>query len=259
MEQYQFAKNYQSPASLTAVSFPSPRFYSRMVGIFWRAAKVAKNGAYTGDRWAYDSNLVGKLVEDMGTRIIVEGVENLNFDGPCVFEANHMSTLETLFLPCVIQPLKDVTFVVKRSLLSYPCLGPVLAARDPIALGRANPREDLMLVMDEGKKILESGRSIIIFTQGTRKTRVEEADFNSLGVKLARKAGVPVVPIALKTDMWGEGRLIKDIGPINPALPLHVRFGAPVSIKGPGKEEHKAIVDFIKNAFNEWVDSDGQA
>lgn len=258
MKQYPFASNYQSTPR-AAVSFPSIRFYSRLIGIFWRAAKVAKTGSYTGDRWAYDSTLVGQLVEDMGTRIILEGVENLNFEGPCVFEANHMGTLETLFLPCVIQPLKDVTFVVKRSLLSYPCLGPVLAARDPIALGRANPREDLALVMDEGKKILESGRSIIIFTQGTRRTNVEAADFNTLGVKLARKAGVPVVPIALKTDTWSEGNLIKDIGAISAAYPLHVRFGTPVEINGPGREEHKVIVDFIKHSFDEWVSSDGQA
>ena len=188
----------------------------------------------------------------------IEGVENLDFEGPCVFEANHMSTLETLFLPCIIQPLRDTTFVVKRQLLGYPCLGPVLAAREPIALGRANPREDLKLVMDDGQKILGSGRSVIVFTQGTRRTNVEPGDFNSLAVKLARKAGVPVVPIALKTDAWGEGSLIKDIGPINPKLPIHVRFGAPVEIKG-AREEHTVIVDFIKNSFDSWVAADGKA
>ena len=255
--EHPFARNYESPA-LKAASFPSLRFYCRMAAIFWNAAKVAKAGEYSGERWAYDSMLVGRLLEDMGIHVSIEGVENLDFEGPCVFEANHMSTLETLFLPCIIQPLRDTTFVVKRQLLGYPCLGPVLAAREPIALGRANPREDLKLVMDDGQKILGSGRSVIVFTQGTRRTNVEPGDFNSLAVKLARKAGVPVVPIALKTDAWGEGSLIKDIGPINPKLPIHVRFGAPVEIKG-AREEHTAIVDFIKNSFDSWVAADGKA
>ena len=258
MEQHIFAKNYVS-SERQAASFPSLRFYSGLAGIFWRAGKVAKAGEYSGERWAADSLLVGRLIESMGTRIVIEGIENLDFDGPCVFEANHMSTLETLFLPCVIQPRRDMTFVVKRSLLSYPCLGPVLTAREPIALGRANPREDLKIVMEEGQRILGEGRSIIIFTQGTRRTTVEPADFNSLGVKLARKAGVPVVPIALKTDTWGEGFLINDLGSIDPGLPLHVRFGAPVEIKGAGREEHAAIVDFIKTSFDEWVAADGKA
>ena len=255
--EHPFARNYES-AELKAASFPSLRFYSRLISIFWNAAKVAKAGEYSGERWAYDSMLVGRLLEDMGIHVSIEGVENLDFEGPCVFEANHMSTLETLFLPCIIQPLRDTTFVVKRQLLGYPCLGPVLAAREPIALGRANPREDLKLVMDDGQKILGSGRSVIVFTQGTRRTNVEPSDFNSLAVKLARKANVPVVPIALKTDAWGEGSLIKDIGPIDPKLPIHVRFGAPVEIKG-AREEHTAIVDFIKNSFDSWVAADGKA
>ena len=170
-----------------------------------------------------------------------------------------MSTLETFFLPCIIQPRKDVTFVVKKSLLGYPCLGPVLASRDPLAIGRSNPREDLAVVMEGGLKHLESGRSIIIFSQGSRKPDVKAEDFNSLGVKLARKAHVPVVPVALKTDAWGEGSLIKDMGWIRPSLPIHVRFGEPVDIKGPGKEEHAAIVNFIKNSFDEWVAADGKA
>ena len=255
--EFNFARNYESP-ELKPALFPNIRFYSRLAAIFWKAAKVAKAGTYTGLNWSQDSERVGRLLEDMGIRVCIEGIENLDFDGPCVFEANHMSTLETLFLPCIIQPLRDVTFVVKRQLLDYPCLGPVLAAREPIALGRSNPREDLKLVMEDGQRILASGRSVIIFTQGTRNSEVDPAKFNTLAVKLARKANVPVVPIALKTDAWGEGSLVKDLGPINAKLPIHVRFGAPVEIKD-GRDEHNAIVDFIKNSFDEWVAADGKA
>ena len=49
------------------------------------------------------------------------------------------------------------------------------------------------------------------------------------------------------------------MGWIKPSLPVHVRFGAPVDIKGPGKEEHAAIVNFIKDSFDAWVATDGKA
>ena len=253
-----FSCNYRSQKR-KAVSFPSLRFYASLARIMYQAGRIASRGEYNAERWVYDSFLVGSLMERIGAPIVIEGIEVLDREGPCVFEANHMSTLETFFLPCIIQPRKDVTFVVKKSLLDYPCLGPVLASRDPLALSRANPREDLAVVLDGGKKLLEQGRSVIIFTQGSRKPEVREEDFNSLGVKLARKAGVPVVPVALKTDAWGEGSLIKDVGWIRPQFPVHVRFGEPVDIKGPGREEHAAIVRFIKDSFDEWVSTDGKA
>ncbi len=257
MYERHFSCNYRSEAK-PAKAFSSIRFYLSMAGIMYQAGKIANAGEYSAERWTYDSFLVGRLMESLGTSIIIEGIEHLDFDGPCIFEANHMSTLETFFLPCIIQPRKDVTFVVKKSLLSYPCLGPVLSSRAPLALGRVNPREDLTVVLEGGKKHLEAGKSIIIFTQGSRKSVVREEDFNSLGVKLARKTGVPVVPVALKTDAWGEGRLIKDIGKIRPQLPVHVRFGTPTVIRGNGRDEHATIVQFIKNSFSEWVVADGK-
>ena len=164
-----------------------------------------------------------------------------------------MSTLETMLLPGVIQPRKDVTFVIKKSLLSYPCLGPVLSARKPMALGRKNAREDLKLVMEQGTQIINEGRSLIIFTQGTRRRNVDTSDFNSLAVKLAKKTHVPIIPIALKTDAWGEGNVLKDFGKINPAIPIHIRFGEPIYISASGKKEHEHILRFIKNQFNAWT------
>ncbi|MGD8264746.1 MAG: 1-acyl-sn-glycerol-3-phosphate acyltransferase, partial [Desulfobacterales bacterium] len=77
--------------------------------------------------------------------------------------------------------------------------------------------------------------------------------FNSLGVKLAKRGKVPVIPVALKTDAWGVGRKFKDFGKIRPAIPVHITFGDPLQIQGSGKEEHKIIVDFISNTLNGYV------
>ena len=119
---------------------------------------------------------------------------------PVLFIANHMSTLETMILPCIISPLRKVTFVVKESLVKHPLFGDVMRSRNPIIVGRTDPRKDLEAVMTGGMELLSKGISIIIFPQSTRNVEFKPEEFNSLGVKLAKKAGVQVVPIALKTD-----------------------------------------------------------
>lgn len=248
-----YARNYHT-SEIQSCAFPSLRFYSLMAGILSRAGRIARNGTYTGDDWVQSSQEVGDALEATGAQLHIEGVEHITaLESPCVFVANHMSTLETFFLPCIIQPIRDVTFVVKASLLKYPCLGPVLKSRDPLVVGRKNPREDLNVVLDGGGRHLASGRSVIIFPQGTRSHTVDSGAFSSLGVKLARKAKVPVVPIALKTDAWGTGTIIKDIGWIRPELPVHIRFGAPVSIAGNGKAEHEEIVAYICDWHERWI------
>jgi 1-acyl-sn-glycerol-3-phosphate acyltransferase len=163
-----------------------------------------------------------------------------------------MSTLETFALPAIIAPFKDVTFVVKRSLIDYPVFKHVMRSRDPIVVDRTNPRKDFEAVLDGGTARLKAGRSIVIFPQTTRTATLDPETFNTIGIKLARKAGVPIVPIVLKTNAWGNGRLLKDFGKIDRSKPVHFAFGKPLWIKGRGTEEHQAIIEFILKKLEEW-------
>jgi len=172
--------------------------------------------------------------------------------GPVLFISNHMSTLETMVLPCVIAPHRDVTFVVKESLVRHPLFGDIMRSRNPIVVGRTDPRKDLEAVMNGGVELLSKGISIIIFPQSTRSIEFNPAEFNSLGVKLAKKAGVQVVPIAVKTDFWGNGKWIKELGPLDSNKPIYIRFGEPISITGNGKEENQRIIEFIKSSLEDW-------
>ncbi len=247
-----FSSDYISPEK-AKVMFPSLRFYVKLVNIIWKAGKKSRQGSYSGDDWIADSTAVGEALEYVGVKIRVEGTENLcATEGPCVIVSNHMSTLETMLLPGIIQSVKDATFVVKNSLLNYPAMGDILKARDAIGVGRTNPREDLQTVLTLGEAHLKNGRSVILFPQGTRQPEVRADDFSSLGEKLARRAHVPVIPVALKTDAWGTGSLIKDFGRIDPDIPVSVSIGKAMDISGNGKEEHLRCVEFIIAKYNEF-------
>ena len=250
------ADRYLSPAhapSWLGRVTPSLGFYGPLLWIVVKAGVKAMRNVYDGEAWARSSEETAAALEAVGCRIEVSGLEHFrSLEGPCVFIGNHMSTLETFVLPSMIQPWKEVTFVVKESLLKYPFFGPVLASRDPIVVGRSNPRADLVAVLDGGEARLAAGRSVIVFPQSTRTPVFAPAHFNTIGVKLAKRAGVPVIPIALKTDAWGNGRLIKDFGPVDVRKTIHVEFGEPMRVEGAGKAEHQRITDFIIERLGAW-------
>lgn len=218
-----------------------------------KGRKLAVKNMYDNEKWAASSYNIFEDVEKSGGKIFIDGMENINkAEGPVVFVSNHMSNLETFIFPCIIAPVKEVTYVVKESLVSNPIFGPVMRSRNPIAVSRKNSRQDLINVLNQGKDILTSGISIILFPEGTRQAEFSPEKFNSLGIKLAKEAGVPVIPIAIKTDFFSTGKLIKDMGPIRRKQPVCISFGEPITIQGNGKAEHKQVVDFIMNKINEF-------
>jgi 1-acyl-sn-glycerol-3-phosphate acyltransferase len=142
---------YKSPEgspSWFAKRFPSLAFYRRIVKIVFSASSKSKKGTYGDKEWVGSSYNTIKALEAVGIEVSMENLENLHsVDGPCVFVGNHMSTLETFVLPYFIAPHRAVTFVVKKSLVEYPVFKHVMISRDPVVVGRENPREDLKSMM----------------------------------------------------------------------------------------------------------------
>ncbi len=233
--------------------FPTPNFYRQFFWNVCRSSSIARRGKYDELEWSRTSFEVLKSLESVGVRTRISGVEHIrSLDSPCVFVGNHMSMLETMVLPAIIQPIRDVTFVVKESLMNYPIFRHVVRARDPIAVTRKNPREDFKTVMQSGTERLQNGSSIVVFPQTTRSLTFDPSQFNTIGLKLAMRAKVPMVPIALKTDAWGNGKWLKDIGRIDATKRVHFEFGRPLVIEGRGTVQQKEATDFIHEKLSHW-------
>ncbi|MEG8946103.1 lysophospholipid acyltransferase family protein [Rosettibacter firmus] len=245
---------YKTSRKISKRIFPSLYFYFKhLIPIVYRCNRLAVKGIYDDEEWIASSLDIMRGLEKSGINFHITGMNNLKaVEGPVVFVSNHMSILETFIFPSIIHPVKKIVFVMKEELVRFPVFGPVSAARDPILVSRNNPREDLMAVLNQGSERLARGKSVVIFPQRTRTQFLNPSSFNTLGIKLARRNNVPIIPVALVTDAWSNGKYLKDFGKIDPKREVKICFGEPIKISGNGSEEHQKVIDFIKSKFVEW-------
>ena len=242
---------YQTPEGLRSTGdkiFLNTRWYfvAKCFKFLLCKRRIALNGGFENDVWQKSSYEFIKLIESCGGKFSFSGLDNIrDLKEPVVYVSNHMSTLETFVFPCIMLMAGDVSFVVKRSLTTNYIFGPIMRATDPVVVNRKNPKEDLQQVLKKGKEYLQNGTSVVVFPQSTRSVKFDKSLFNSLGVKLAKSAGVKVVPVAIKTNFWENGKILKELGPIKRDNTIHMKFGEPISIEKNGKAEQEAIVDFI--------------
>ncbi|MBW2483105.1 MAG: 1-acyl-sn-glycerol-3-phosphate acyltransferase, partial [Deltaproteobacteria bacterium] len=55
-----------------------------------------------------------------------------------------------------------------------------------------------------------------------------------------------------KTDFHGNGRRVKEIGPIHTDRPIYFKFGSPIPVVGNGQAAHQRVVEFISQNLASW-------
>lgn len=243
-----------TPRSLLDRLFPTRwSLYVPHMAVVVRASWLASRGLLDDVAWVKSSLAVFRRAERCGVTFHLFGLDHLRRQTrPVVLASNHMSAAETQLFPCIIAPFLPVTFVVKRSLVTHPVFGPIMRSRDPVVVSRKDPRRDMEAVLTKGGELLRRGVSVVVFPQATRRLVFVPEQFNTLAVKLAREAGVEVMPVAVKTDFWGNGRVVRDFGPLDRSKPAFMAFGAPMAIQGHGREQHRAVLEFIEAHLRAW-------
>ncbi|WGK70052.1 lysophospholipid acyltransferase family protein [Candidatus Haliotispira prima] len=249
----------QHKASSVLAGLSMFRNYMKVVE---RDRAAARRGEYSDFLWGYSGLELTRLFEMYGARFCIEGLEQLQpwlsrperEKGKVVFAVNHMSSLETMTLGGYITPYMPTTFVVK-SALAGGYFAPLICSRPYVALERKNPLKDLETVLREGCEILQGGRSVIVFPQGTREEgQFSRSRFNSIAARLAAKADAALVPVALRTDFWSRSRQkwTQYIPLLHPEREVHFAFGPPLAVTGRGKEAQNRAVEFISDKMRQW-------
>ncbi len=197
-----------------------------------------------GSRPAYIAGrtfLVGYL--GLWHRFQAEGVENLPRTGGVLIVSNHQSMLD---IPAVaVAAPRHVAFVARASLARSRFLD-WLMRESGCVLVKPNTPDRAALEGMIGH--LQQGDCVAVFPEGTRTHDGTLGVFRAGAIVAARRAGVPIVPAAIRGafEALPRGRILP-----RPAR-IRVRFGAPIP---PGTEN---ALELARRAIGEMI-GDGRA
>ena len=105
--------------------------------------------------------------------------------------------------------------MLKKELLSIPLFGWFLKRAGMIAVDRKGGASALRSMARQATETLESGRSILIFPEGTRVAPGQTRPYQPGVAALYTQQKVPVVPVALNSGLfWGRRAFFKKPGTI---------------------------------------------
>ncbi len=122
------------------------------------------------------------------------GWENIEPGRAYIFCANHLSLIDT---PVVFSLPMEFRILAKKGLFQIPFLGWHLRRSGHLPVARDSPRAALRSFEQAARKIRE-GTSLFFFPEGGRSEDGRLQPFKTGPFLLAIKAGVPVVPMALR-------------------------------------------------------------
>ena len=130
-----------------------------------------------------------------------------------IYAAKHQSAWETTVLAWV---LRNPVTVLKQELLKLPLLGWYFQRAGCIAVDRSAGMAALRKLRDDALAAANTGRSLLIFPQGTRVAPGAEHKYEIGVFALYEASGLPVVPVALNSGhVWGRNSLVKRPGRID--------------------------------------------
>jgi 1-acyl-sn-glycerol-3-phosphate acyltransferase len=162
------------------------------------------------------------LLWGSGVRVKASGLENISPSGSYVFVANHLSYMDT---PVVLANIPvQFRFLAKSGLFQIPLMGTHLSRAGHIPVPRDDARGAVKTMNMAAQVMRARGVSLLIFPEGGRSETGDLASFKEGAAYIAIRAGVPLVPIALKGTRevlpFGSGHVRSG--------PVTMRVGEPI-------------------------------
>ena len=179
-----------------------------------------------------------------GVQLVVEGLENIPKDTPCVFVGNHRSYYDIPLLLAGLDAPHGI--LAKEELGKIPLLNRWMKLLGCVFVKRDDVRASVK-ALNDATAIVQSGKSFIIFPEGTRYKGEEggAGEFKNGAFRIAVKTGVPVVPVAIS----GARALFEAHGNRAVPGPVHIRVLPPIRTAGMSKAEQKQLPDAVRQTI----------
>ncbi|MGH8870889.1 MAG: lysophospholipid acyltransferase family protein [Acidimicrobiia bacterium] len=140
-----------------------------------------------------------------GTRLEVEGGENVDPTRSYVVVANHLSALD--IMACLLAVPLPIRFLAKKELFRIPVLAQGMRMVGIIEVDREARGAVHAEVNRQSKELIEKGRSLIIYAEGTRPRNGVMKSFKKGAFTMAISAGLPVLPMSIhgSFEAWPPG------------------------------------------------------
>ena len=158
-------------------------------------------------------------------------------DKPCILICNHGSYLDWMLLDVLLlrKHRRNITFLAKTKLLGNPVWRQMIWYRRAILVDERDKLHATAKIIRLFRNQADLKPVVVIFPEGTRSRSGERLPASSGAAWLARKCGVPLVPVALKGfwQVWPPHRLLPSLR----RSELLVRFLDPIDVELIGDDE----------------------
>lgn len=190
------------------------------------------------------------ILKIAGAKVFAEGMENIPEDTAVLFVGNHQSYFDILSTFIFIK--NGTGFVAKKEMRKIPLLSLWMKGINCLFLDRENIREGFKTIL-QGADELKKGNSMFIFPEGTRSQDGSMLPFKEGSTKMAEKAKVPIIPVAITgtADLFENNHALK----LTPAR-IHVAFGKPIIADRLPKEQKKFLAAYVQGQIKEMLEKE---
>jgi 1-acyl-sn-glycerol-3-phosphate acyltransferase len=138
----------------------------------------------------------------------VHGAELVDRRRSYIVVANHLSVLD--IMACFLAVPVPIRFLAKKELFRIPVLAPAMRAIGIVEVDRKARSAIHEQVNRQARELVASGRSLIIYPEGTRSRDGELRPFKKGAFTMAVAGGIPVLPMTIVGTYraWPPGQLL---------------------------------------------------